>query len=124
MGGVVARLALEEPGVSARVATLVTLGTPHAGTHLARLGNTGRVRHLRPDSDVVKRLEAQLPWRSPVRLVAFHSAADIVLLPHGSARVDGAENVELARASRTTGICSTRPGGRGCCKRSSRARRA
>jgi pimeloyl-ACP methyl ester carboxylesterase len=99
LGGIVARLALEDPANAARVATLVTLGTPHAGTFLARYGNTAIARSLRPGSDLVQRLERQLPWCGPPegpRLVAFHSAADVVLLPAGSARVEGAENVEIS----------------------------
>ncbi len=98
MGGLVARLALEDPAVAARVATLVTLGTPHAGTHAARFGATPRVLDLRPGSDVVRRLAERLPWPGPPaapRLVALWSGADMLLLPASTAMVEGAENVEL-----------------------------
>ena len=98
MGGVVARLALEDPGTARRVATLVTLGTPHQGTHAARWGNTRHVRALRPGSPVMDRLVAQVPWRRRrgwPRLVAFWSPADLLLLPATTACVDGAENVEM-----------------------------
>lgn len=98
MGGLVARLALDDPQAARRVATLVTLGTPHAGTYLARYAATDHTLQLRPGSKVIERLAAQVPWRGPPslpRLVAFWSDADMLLLPPSSARVEGAENVEM-----------------------------
>jgi len=98
MGGLAVRLALEDEKTRARVATLVTMATPHAGSHLARYGATPSSLDLRPGSDVLARLARQLPWRGPPeqpRLVALWSAADVILLPARSAAVDGAENVEL-----------------------------
>ncbi|MBN1772365.1 MAG: hypothetical protein JXB32_13935 [Deltaproteobacteria bacterium] len=99
MGGLVARLALEDEPTRARVANLVTLGVPHAGSHLARYGHTAHSLALRPDSEVLQRLARQLPWRGPPgqpRLVACWSAADVIVLPARSAAVEGAENVELS----------------------------
>jgi pimeloyl-ACP methyl ester carboxylesterase len=98
MGGLVARLALEHESTRRRVATLVTLGTPHAGSHLARYGHTAHSLALRPDSEVLHRLARQVPWRGPPdqpRLVACWSSADVIVLPARSAAVDGAENVEM-----------------------------
>lgn len=98
MGGLVARLALEDARAVRRIGTLVTLGTPHAGTHVARYAATPRTLDLRPSSAVVARLARQLPWRGPPkqpRLVAMWSDADMMLLPATAARVEGAENVEM-----------------------------
>ncbi len=100
MGGLVARIALEEEHTRARIATLVTLGTPHAGTHAARFGATDRVMDLRPDSPLMERLQKQLPWKGP-RLVALWSHADMMVLPAISAMVDGAENLEIAAVTHT-----------------------
>jgi triacylglycerol esterase/lipase EstA (alpha/beta hydrolase family) len=97
MGGLVARCALEDPAVAARVATLVTFGTPHGGSHAARFLATTYHRALRPDSPLMTRLAA--PWSSPTRLVCFWSRADVLLLPCTTARVDGAENHELEGAT-------------------------
>lgn len=102
MGGVVARLALRDPRVAARVTNLVTLGTPHHGTWLARYADTTLTRALRPASATLEALAAQLPWPGPPalpRLHAFWSNADMILLPHETARVPGAENHELVGAS-------------------------
>lgn len=101
LGGLVARatlLELERRGSPVRVRSLVTLGTPHTGSHLARYANTTTTNDLRPGSPVLQRLEAQLPWRGPPaqpRLVAFWSRADIIILPAEMSLVEGAENVEL-----------------------------
>jgi triacylglycerol lipase len=43
MGGLDARYALSRLGLSRKVASLVTVGTPHLGTPLADLGSVGRV---------------------------------------------------------------------------------
>ena len=99
MGGLVARAALLDPATAARVRTVVTLGTPHAGTHLARLAASRKLLDLRPGSDVVEAIAAQLPWPGPPsmpRLVALWSDADVLVQPHQSAAVEGAENVPLS----------------------------
>lgn len=94
MGGVIARLTLDDPATAARVSTLVTLGAPHAGTVLARFAWDDLARALRPGSQVLARLERQLPWRGP-RLVCFWSRDDLMVQPPESACVPGAENIEL-----------------------------
>lgn len=96
MGGLVARCALAEPDTARRVASLVTLGTPHGGTHAARYAATHHTLALRPDSPSLRRLADQVPWRLPTRLVCFWSRADVLMLPATTACVVGAENHELA----------------------------
>ncbi len=99
MGGVVARLAIAEMDLSSRVAHLVTLGTPHHGTHAARFAGTGRSLDLRPDSPLVTRLGQQEPWSSPPRLVCLWSESDPMMQPATTACVEGADNQELAGMS-------------------------
>lgn len=95
MGGVVARCALEDPATARRVATLVTLGTPHGGSHAARYLATPVLLSLRPGSPLMTRLAERTPWSGPTRLVCFWSRADVLLLPATTASVQGAENHEL-----------------------------
>jgi pimeloyl-ACP methyl ester carboxylesterase len=98
MGGLVARIALDDPAVAARVRTLVTIGTPHDGTHIARFGGTALALALRPDSPQLERLRGQLPWghdRPRPRLISLWSPSDIMLIPTACARVEGAENREI-----------------------------
>lgn len=111
MGGLIVRLALESPELGRRIQTLVTLGTPHAGSLLARYGAAPYSRALRPDSDVLVRLAAQLPWPGPPtqpRLVAFWSPADVILLPAESASLAGARNVELPGVTHYSYLLSPR----------------
>lgn len=94
MGGIIARLALEDAATAQRVAHLVTLGTPHAGTQAARFARTPHIRDLRPDSAIMARLATQLPWRGPP-LTSLWSHSDLLLLPASTALVEGAENIEM-----------------------------
>lgn len=93
MGGLVARLAMEDPATRDRVATLITMGTPHRGSHLARLATTPFVLDLRPDSPMMERLASQTFWKNgePTRLIALWSEADTTVLPSSSAAWDVAE---------------------------------
>ena len=94
MGGIVVRLAMLDPAFAARVGTLVTLATPHQGTHAARFLATLRALDLRPGSPVLARLASQIPWTGP-KLIAFWSPADVFMLPATTATVEGADNREI-----------------------------
>lgn len=98
MGGIIARLAVADTVTARQVAHLVTLGTPHAGTQVARLARTPHIRDLRPDSTVMQRLAAQLPWRGPPdmpQLTSLWSDSDLLLFPPSTACVNGAQNLEM-----------------------------
>lgn len=87
MGGIAARLALDDPARRARVGTLITMATPHQGTHLARLAATPRTLDLRPGSSICERLDAQDFWSDDdaPRLIALWSRSDTTILPPDSA---------------------------------------
>lgn len=99
LGGLIARLALEDDRIRARVGNLVTLATPHGGTHAARFLSTPATLALRPDSELMKRLSAQVPWTGSPRLVTVWSRSDVILLPAQTAVLDGAEVIELEGCS-------------------------
>ena len=101
MGGLVARLALLDVAITNRVHTLVTLGSPHGGTHAARFAGSGRAKDLRPDSPVLQRLAVQVPWAGPTRLVCLWSKADPLMQPASTAHIDGAESAELPDMTHT-----------------------
>ncbi len=94
LGGVVARLAIQEHRLASSVKTLITLGTPHHGTYPARYANTVALRELRPDSELVRRLEGRSVPRK-VRVVTMWSRNDLFVLPAESALLDGAEQVDM-----------------------------
>ncbi|MEE2779140.1 MAG: alpha/beta fold hydrolase [Myxococcota bacterium] len=98
MGGLVCRTALEDPEIARSVGKLVTLATPHRGTEMARFTQTQTSLDLRPSSELIQRLEGQLPWSSGdgvPELISLWSQSDVVLMPPQSAEVPGAHNVEV-----------------------------
>lgn len=87
MGGLLARYYVQRLGGDARVHTLVTLGTPHHGTRVARLLPRGVCRQLTPDSDIVRELAAPAPG-CRTRFLSFWSDLDALMSPKHAARLD------------------------------------
>jgi len=94
LGGLVARLSMVEFDVEKSVASLVTLGTPHKGTYPARYANTSITRDLRPESDLIMRINAK-PWPKEIRGISFWSRNDLFVLPADSARVEGTTQIDM-----------------------------
>jgi hypothetical protein len=87
LGGLLARYYVQHLGGDARVHTLVTLGTPHQGTELARIGGAfPLVRQLRPGSPLMRTLAAPAPG-CRTRFVCFHSDLDQLVVPSRNARL-------------------------------------
>jgi len=87
LGGLIARYCVQRLGGDAYVHTLVTLGTPHHGTQLARAAPVLRlVRQLRPGSEVIAEL-AEPAAGCRTRFIAFHSDIDHLVVPHRNARL-------------------------------------
>lgn len=97
MGGLITRLALEEPDVRRRIANIVTLATPHSGSHLARLAATAKILALRPNSPTMQLLDAQDFWdddHAP-NVTALWSRADTVVLPGEHGQFEHGLNIEV-----------------------------
>jgi triacylglycerol esterase/lipase EstA (alpha/beta hydrolase family) len=95
MGGIISRLALLDDELATRVDRLVTVATPHGGTQLARFLDTPKVRELRPESELLQRLEEQSSWPAHLpRLICFWTRQDLVLLPPESAFLPSATVIE------------------------------
>lgn len=90
IGGIIARYAVQAEAASDVIAGVVTLGSPHSGTHSATLGLAGvwflsrAPADVRPGSRVLGTLN-QLPWPDRVPLVAIHSHGDLLCAPHAAA---------------------------------------
>jgi triacylglycerol lipase len=81
LGGLVARVYLQELGGSRRVDRCITLGTPHQGTYgsywlWSRVG-----RELRPDSSLLARLQASRDNARGVRFVSLIAGSDNLVFP-------------------------------------------
>jgi len=87
MGGLIARYYVQCLGGDERVHTLVTLGTPHAGSLHAHLLPVRLCRQLRPGSDLLTELALPAPG-CRTRFVAYWSDGDQVIVPHVSGRLD------------------------------------
>jgi hypothetical protein len=87
LGGLVARYLVQRLGGDRRVDTLVTLGTPHAGTMWAHLLPTPLVRQLRPGSPLLRDLAEPAPG-CRTRVTAVYSDLDQMLVPAGVGRCE------------------------------------
>ncbi|MFD8910146.1 esterase/lipase family protein [Streptomyces sp. NPDC059575] len=88
LGGLIARYYVQCLGGDLRVRTLVTLGTPHAGTRAIPLANAHPiVRQMRPDSAVIEELARPAPG-CRTRFVSFWSDLDSVMDPLEAACVE------------------------------------
>ncbi|MFI0940480.1 esterase/lipase family protein [Streptomyces sp. NPDC021020] len=100
LGGLIARYYVQRLGGDHRVRTLVTLGTPHAGTRAVPvLAPHPIIRQLRPGSEVLQELAAPSPG-CRTRFVAFWSDLDQLMIPAEAARLVHpdlpAENVKVS----------------------------
>lgn len=102
MGGLVARFYLQQLGGERRVDRLITLGTPHRGTHAASFVPSPLVRQLLPDGPFLRHLNA-LPAPERTRVTSIVAGRDLLIQPVESAacpfgdvcRVEDAGHVEL-----------------------------
>lgn len=87
LGGLITRYFVQRLGGHTQVDTLVTIGTPHQGTELARVGRMlPLVRQLTPDSDLIQELTEPAP-DCTTRFIAFYSDLDQLILPSKNAQI-------------------------------------
>jgi triacylglycerol lipase len=99
LGGLIARYYVQRLGGDVRVHTLVTLGTPHSGTEVARPFRTlPLLGQLTPGSSVLQELAEPAP-DCRTRFLVFASDLDHVVRPSGNARLEHSDlsvrNVEV-----------------------------
>ncbi|WP_176256690.1 esterase/lipase family protein [Derxia lacustris] len=107
MGGIALRAYAARHG-DARLARLVTLGSPHRGTWFAQLFLSPNVRQMRIGSDFLRELaevEADRPAQDRICLWSRH---DNVVTPQLSARLPGAREVAIERIGHLSLICTPR----------------
>jgi len=102
MGGLAARAYLRRHG-GARIARVITLGSPHHGTALAKFGIGANTRDMAwhgqagqgQASDWLRQLDADESAALRRRLVSIYSSHDNIVSPPTSAHLAGARNIEL-----------------------------
>ena len=90
MGGLVARAWW--PRASGRVARVVTLGSPHAGTWLARFSMAPNARQMRQGSAWLAALAAAWTPEAARHFICWYSDADNIVMPPSTAMLAGADN--------------------------------
>jgi len=102
LGGLVARFYVQQLGGERRVDRLITLGTPHRGTHAASFVPSALVRQLLPDGPFLRHLNA-LPAPERTRVTSILGGRDLLVQPVEAAacpfgevrRLDDLGHVEL-----------------------------
>ncbi len=94
MGGLVARFYLQQLGGARRVDRLITLGTPHRGTHAANFVPSALVRQLLPDGPFIRHLNA-LPRPENVEVTSIVAGRDLLIQPVDSARCPFGESLHF-----------------------------
>jgi triacylglycerol esterase/lipase EstA (alpha/beta hydrolase family) len=92
MGGLAARAWMRRYG-SARVARVITLGTPHHGTMLARFGPGANAVQMRRDGPWLRDLAASERPDVRARIVSIYTHHDNIVAPQDSSVLPGARNI-------------------------------
>lgn len=92
MGGLAARAWLAAHAADGPSYHVVTIGTPHRGTWLARWGHSTNARQMQLDSDWLVRLNQGHPSATPHRFTCWYSTTDNIVFPSVMATLPGADN--------------------------------
>jgi len=95
MGGLVARVYLHRLGGAARVAAVVTIGTPHHGTVLAQPPVSENIRQMQLNSPWLGELNATESEPAPVPVTSIYTAHDNLVSPQAGCRLAYAENIRI-----------------------------
>lgn len=92
MGGLAARAWLQRMRAEARVYHVVTIGTPHRGTWLARFGRGHNSHQMRLLSDWHVKLDHDMPVDRHAQFTCWYSNCDNIVFPTSTATLPGADN--------------------------------
>ena len=106
LGGLVARYAIQRLALAPSVRTLITMATPHGGTYAAHYANTTLTRPMRPDSDLLRDLNADDFSKLAIRFTAINSDRDVYVVPREMATHPAADNVFVPNVAHSQHLLS------------------
>lgn len=92
MGGLAARAWLRAHQADARVHRVVTIGTPHHGTWLARFSSVANGRQMAQHSAWLQQLTQDEPAQRDRLFSCYYSNCDNIVFPASTATLPGADN--------------------------------
>ena len=92
MGGLAARAWLRAMSADARVHHVITIGSPHQGTWIARFSQLTNGRQMRLHSDWLQRLEQGVDPRRNALFTCWYSNCDNIAFPASTGSLSGADN--------------------------------
>lgn len=98
MGGLAARAWLRAYASDARVAHIITIGSPHHGTWLARHSRATNGRQMRLHSAWIQELAATETAERRAKFTCWYSNCDNIVFPASTATLPGAENCHFPAA--------------------------
>ncbi|CAJ0729628.1 MAG: alpha/beta fold hydrolase [Ralstonia sp.] len=107
MGGLAARALLRQ-SQPCPVAHVITLGTPHRGTAMARTGRGHNVRQMAWASPWLRQLAASETPASRARITSIFSWHDSIVGPAGASWLEGARHIPFAGIGHVSLLCDAR----------------
>ncbi len=92
MGGLAVRAWLKAMKADARVYHVVTVGTPHRGTWLARFSHITNGRQMQLSGPWLRQLDSGPPCHGPAFFTCWYSNSDNIVFPSSTATLPGADN--------------------------------
>jgi len=107
MGGLAARALLRQAEPSP-VTHVITLGTPHRGTAMARTGRGRNVRQMAWASPWLRQLAASETLAVRARITSIFSWHDSIVGPPGASWLEGARHIPFAGIGHVSLLCDAR----------------
>lgn len=89
MGGVVSCWYATQVAPAGKVTDVITIASPLAGTHMARLGLGPNAREMEVDSPLIQTLRSAIAKNRTIRFFHIATKSDQLVIPNGSALIDG-----------------------------------